>query len=421
MLRGIFSCTGIIGSKCPLLRQWRCDRIIFYTDYIRSYRNGRPVGGRRKKLKADSYYYKQLTKQQQAAYHAMLTGLDAIEPSFPVPRLSAQELSDIFFLLRLDHPEIFWAAKFTYRFYQQADSVELIPEYLFKKKQVQQHRAAMEARITKLVRQAEGKSTEEMERFVHDFICSNVTYDKLKRPYAHEIIGPLGQGVGVCEGIAKSVKVLCDRLNLWCIIALSGNNPEKGIKYRHTWNVIQLDGRYYHLDATFDNSLTRKEAGATGGIADRAQKRVKGKPRESENPIRYDYFNIPDSHLFRDHEPVLFRVPECSDSSRFWYKEQKLSFTKLDEVRSRAAQAAKKGGLLTFHWRGGYLTRELLQEMIEIFNEEAEKRGRYACLSLNWPQAVLCLCFSEELPQQKLVLQEANEGESTENNEAKND
>ena len=30
-------------------------------------------------------------------------------------------------------------------------------------------------------------------------------YDKLKKPYSHEIIGPLGQGVGVCEGIDPEI------------------------------------------------------------------------------------------------------------------------------------------------------------------------------------------------------------------------
>ena len=69
------------------------------------------------------------------------------------------------------------------------------------------------------------------------------------------IIGPLGHGVGVCEGIAKSVKILCDALGIWCMIALCGNNPEKGIKYRHTWNIVKIGKTCYHLDATFDNSL----------------------------------------------------------------------------------------------------------------------------------------------------------------------
>ena len=58
-----------------------------------------------------------------------------------------------------------------------------------------------------------------------------------------------------CEGIAKSVKVLCDALGIWCMIAVCGNNPEKGIKYRHTWNIVKIGGTYYHLDATFDNTL----------------------------------------------------------------------------------------------------------------------------------------------------------------------
>ena len=110
------------------------------------------------------------------------------------------------------------------------------------------------------------------EKYVHDFICENIRYDKLKKPYSHEIIGPLGHGVGVCEGIAKSVKVLCDALGVWCIIAICGNNPKKGIKYGHTWNIVRINGQYYHLDATFDNTLGKNEDGSTS--------------------IRYDYFNL---------------------------------------------------------------------------------------------------------------------------------
>ena len=132
----------------------------------------------------------------------------------------------------------------------------------------------------------------EKEKYVHDFICANVRYDKLKKAYSHEIIGPLGQGVGVCEGIAKSVKALCDALGIWCVIVLSGNNPEKGIKYRHTWNVVKLGEAYYHLDATFDNSL--------------------GKCALTGEEIRYDYFNLDDKKIFRDHEPLIAPAPAIS-------------------------------------------------------------------------------------------------------------
>lgn len=335
-----------------------------------------------------AFYYEKLTKQHQKAYHAMKTGLELLAPSFSVPRLDGKELADIYFMLRLDCPEIFYTVQFRYRYYPDSEYVEMIPEYLFNKNKILDHRKAMEARVKKLARQAEKLSEKEKEQFVHDFICENVRYDKLKKAYSHEIIGPLGQGVGVCEGIAKSVKILCDALGIWCMIAVSEANPEKNIKYRHAWNIVRIGGKYYHLDVTFDNSLS------------------------SEHGIRYDYFNLSDAQIFRDHEPVIWHVPACEDGDHTYYREKKVSFTKYEEVQKRAAQAAKKGKTLTFHWRGGYLTKEVLNELIRMIQEEAQKKGKYACMSLNWPQAVIQLSFKEHLPQQQIIMEEANEGET---------
>lgn len=332
-----------------------------------------------------SYYYELLNKEQQKAYHAIKTGLLALAPSFMVPRLDGKTLSDIYFMVRLDYPQIFYSVKFRYKYYPDSENVEMIPEYLFKKNKVLEHQKAMEARVKKLARQAEKMSEKEKEYYIHDFICQNVRYDKLKKAYSHEIIGPLGHGVGVCEGIAKAVKILCDTLGIWCVIAVSGNNPEKGIKYRHAWNIVKIDGKYYHLDATFDNSL--------------------GTPED----IRYDYLNLNDQQIFRDHEPVLWRMPACTDGSRTYYQEKKLSFTKYEDVRKRAAQAVKKNKKLHFHWRGGYLTREVLNELLTILREEAAKKEKYASVSLNWPQAVFT--FEEKKCEQQLQMEEANEGE----------
>ena len=85
---------------------------------------------------------------------------------------------------------------------------------------MKEHQKAMKSRVEKLARLAQKLSESEKEKYIHDFICENVKYDKLKKPYSHEIIGPLGQGVGVCEGIAKSVKVLLDALGVWNVSAV---------------------------------------------------------------------------------------------------------------------------------------------------------------------------------------------------------
>ena len=45
-------------------------------------------------------------------------------------------------------------------------------------------------------------------------------------------------------------------------------------------------------------------------------------------------------------------------------KEKKLSFTRMEDVSKRALQAIRKNKELIFHWRGGYLTREVLAEIL---------------------------------------------------------
>ena len=257
----------------------------------------------------EEYYYDHLPEELHEAYREIYVHLmkNEDEGSF-LSEVSVDDFWRAYYAVLADHPEIFWATGYKYRYYPESANLVFLPEYLFEKSKIREHQKAMKARVEKLARAAQNLSEWEKEKYIHDFICENVHYDKLKKPYSHEIIGPLGQGVGVCEGIAKSVKVLCDALGVWCVIALCGNCPEKGIKYRHTWNIVKIGGQYYHLDATFDNTLG---AGAQ---------------------IRYDYFNLCDKSVFRDHQPLIAPAPECTDAAHFYYREKKLSFTKVEGI-----------------------------------------------------------------------------------------
>ena len=304
----------------------------------------------------EQYYYNHMNKAQQAAYHSILSGVKNLADEFQIPALEGEELYNVFFQMRLDHPEIFWVSSYKYRYYKDSPNLIFIPEYLFDKKKICEHQKAMTARVEKLIRPAQKLSEWEKEKYVHDFICENIRYDKLKKSYSHEIIGPLGQGVGVCEGIAKAVKVLLDALGVWCVIAICGNNPET-------------------------------------------------------SEIRYDYFNLDDSQIFRDHEPLIAPAPHCGDHERFYYKEKKLSFTKKEDVYKRSLQAAKKGRVLIFHWRGGYLTKEVLKELLELIRKAGDEKDKTAMVSINWPQAVIRVQYTDMQVQESVTIEEANEGE----------
>lgn len=336
----------------------------------------------------EAYYFSQMNKQQQRIYQELKVGIENLSPNIDVQRIDGSELSDIFYKLRLDHPEIFYASTFQYSFFENSSLIRVKPVYLFDKNKIKDHQKAMIARIDKLTRTVKDKDDLEKELFIHDFICEQVTYDKLKKQYSHEIIGPLGQGVGVCEGIAKSVKVLCDQLKVPCIVAISENNIEKGIKYRHAWNVICINKIWYHLDITFDNTLGKKV-------------------------IRYDYFNLDDKSIFRDHEPVIYNIPICSDADHFYYKDKKLSFTKLEDVTNRCKQALKKRKTFTFHWRGGYFTKSVVEELIQIITNVAKDGGKHSQVSINYAQAVMRVKFLELQQEDTVQLENAYEEENS--------
>ena len=335
----------------------------------------------------EEYYYNRLHKDEQDVYYAVLKGLKNIDNEFLIPYCEMSRLNDIFFQLRLDHPEIFWASGFSCKYYKDSPNLIFVPEYIFERDKIWVHQKAMQARVQKLVRPMEKMTPIEKEMYVHDFICENVHYDKLKKSYSHEIIGPLGQGVGVCEGIAKSVKILLDAAKVWNIIVLCGNNPEKGIKYRHVWNVVKIDGTYYHMDATFDNTLTAYHP---------------------DEEFRYDYFNLSDKQIFRDHEPLLTKAPACGDGDHFYYKEKKMSFTKMEDVYKRSLQAAKKKKCLTFNWRGGYFTREIFQEMLEQIEKAGKEKDLSPRISVNFPQAVIRVLYEAPDRQEEVVMEESN-------------
>lgn len=313
------------------------------------------------------YYYGALSREEKCVYESLKSGFEGLSSAVRIPKLEPERLAEVYLRLKLDEPLLFYVTGYSYRYYPGAEHVEFLPDYLFDKGKIRTHQQAVQARLRRLAEPLKGKSQREKEEAIHDFILENVRYDKLKKAYSHEIIGPLTQGVGVCEGIAKTVKALCDAVGLACIVALSEAAPEKGIRYRHAWNIITVDGQRYHLDATFDNSLQR-------------------------GTKRYDYFNLDDRHIFRDHEKLVLQAPACTEEKGYYYRS--LSFTKTEDVEKRVAQALrKKQTHFVFHWRGGGLNREILRQMLEAADRAAEKRGMKVSCAVNAAQAVIQLDF----------------------------
>ena len=67
--------------------------------------------------------------------------------------------------------------------------------------------------------------------------------------------------------------------------------------------------------------------------------------------------------------------------------------------------------MLVFHWRGGYLTKEVLNELLDLIRKAGMEKEKTAMVSINWPQAVLRVQYADIQVQESVMLEEANEGE----------
>ncbi len=96
--------------------------------------------------------------------------------------------------------------------------------------------------------------TKEKIKVIHDYIIDNTEYDKLKYNNRNDntyksntAYGVLIEGYGTCNGYADAMAIFLDKLN---IINYKISNDE------HIWNLVYLDGKWYHLDLTWDDPIS---------------------------------------------------------------------------------------------------------------------------------------------------------------------
>lgn len=85
-------------------------------------------------------------------------------------------------------------------------------------------------------------------------LAARVAYDHDKTSgRIHEAAGALLDGLAVCDGYAKSFKMLCDALEIPCVI-VGGTATQPNSVEPHAWNLVQMeDGLWYATDVTWND------------------------------------------------------------------------------------------------------------------------------------------------------------------------
>lgn len=165
-------------------------------------------------------------------------------------------------------------------------------KYRFPKDEVLSMQKAVNNKAQEVIRSVirPGMSQYEKELALHDYIVRNSKYDYInyKKGSIPDVsftaYGVLIKGVGVCEGYSAAFYKLLTSAGIECkfITGVSGEP--------HAWNIVKIDGKYYHVDITFDDPVIN------GGEIER---------------ISHRYFNLSDNVMSRDHSWDRSKYPAC--------------------------------------------------------------------------------------------------------------
>ncbi|WP_342473224.1 transglutaminase domain-containing protein [Metasolibacillus sp. FSL H7-0170] len=111
-------------------------------------------------------------------------------------------------------------------------------------------------------------------KYVNDYIVTNTVYNLNSEASPYTPYSILVNGEGVCEGYALTALLLLEELEIETKY-ISGEVISGEL---HAWNLVKLDGEWYHLDVTWNDPVP-----------------------DQGNKVFYNYFLISDQQISKDH------------------------------------------------------------------------------------------------------------------------
>ena len=235
------------------------------------------------------------------AYDKIVEGVSVSDSEISVfngtDNISIDELKIVYDAYRRDHAEHFWLGN-SYTYSYNSETVTSIkPSYVISGSALDTAKLEFENAIDNILEGVTSSMTEyEKEKYLHDALAMRVAY--VEGGNAHNAYGALVEGKAVCEGYAEALQCLLHRVGIQSFIAIGSSvNPSTGSSEGHAWNTVKIDGKYYHLDLTWNDQGSK---------------------------LFYAYFNVSDEIITKDHviDEAEFPIPQCNSLESFYFKKE---------------------------------------------------------------------------------------------------
>ena len=281
----------------------------------------------------DWYYYYQLNNKCRDLYKRLLSGIEHRHMRIMCDDLEIDslELPGILHAVEYDNPHLFYVDYSNLEYHTVLNKVFGVQiKYLYSEKDCKELQAVIDKSLKRIIERIAVNECSDLQKVwkLHDFLIDNVSYfhDALSHENtfewhrAHSILGLFLDKRAVCSGISRAFKYVLNKIGVRSIVVDGTALNEKNETEGHEWNIVKIGDFSYHIDLTWDIAMS------LDGLRS------------------YDYFNLSDDLIFKDHF-TNSKLPVChSDKDNYFSRNGYVINNQQDWGRYFAVCESKKYG-----------------------------------------------------------------------------
>lgn len=247
--------------------------------------------------------YFQLTEEDRKIYDATVSTMKNMSPKLPL-YTDERNYRRILNLISIEQLEIFYLKSTSASLDDRGKYFNVDFSYRYSATQVEEMTNLTELEAQNLLSSIP-TGTDDYQKllYIHDWLVKNVSKNT-ESEYAASIYGTLVKRTALCEGYAKTFSYLCNLLGIENIIVTGFTDVP------HMWNMVRLDGSWYHVDVTWDD--------VNIGLPDF---------------VSYQFFLVPDKTVKENRtiDSTIFIPPEAKGGEYEYFVKEGLMADTVDE------------------------------------------------------------------------------------------
>lgn len=203
--------------------------------------------------------------------------------------LTTDNISEIFLKFTSYYPEYFYVnSNFSYNYNKNTNELNTLTfKYLYSRSETENIKIEYEKAVSEALSCVSDKMSDlEKALAIHDYLVLHMiyNYDDYKNntltAMDRKSYKALVDGSGVCAGYAFAYSDLMKRLGIECLYVTGEAGGEA-----HAWNMVRINGVWYHVDATWDDPTCLSSSG------------WKNNDNNLDGRVSHDYFLVSDEYM----------------------------------------------------------------------------------------------------------------------------